>query len=103
MAMTRLLAALFALALMPIGSAAGAEHSVGEVIRLVSTFCPAGSVEANGQSLIAADHADLFAVIGTLYGVDGAGTFRVPMLKPIYGNDGGRIMQCIVTVSNPGP
>lgn len=101
--MVRLHAAVFALALTPVAAAASPQHAVGQVIRLVTTFCPAGSVEANGQSLIAADHADLFAVIGTLYGVDGPGTFKVPMLKPVYGSNGGRIMQCIVTVANPGP
>jgi microcystin-dependent protein len=103
MATIRLRVALTALALSAAPAFAGPLHSVGQVIRLVSTYYPTGSVEANGQSLTIADNADLFSVIGTLYGADDANSFKVPALKPIYGSGGGRIVQCIVTIANPSP
>lgn len=77
---------------VPIGSiiASGREH----------TNPPAGYLHCNGAALAANVFTDLFQAIGTAYGIDGPGQFRVPDLRGEFlrgfdagrGIDSGRVM-----------
>ena len=51
---------------------------VGGLMDFPSTTIPDGFEVCDGRSLSRTDHAALFAVIGTRFGSDGAGTFKVP-------------------------
>ncbi|MEO1730080.1 MAG: tail fiber protein [Pseudomonadota bacterium] len=54
---------------------------VGQVILVGSNFCPAGTLEANGQILSVSDYSSLFSLYGTAYGGDGRSTFGLPDLR----------------------
>ncbi len=45
------------------------------------TYCPSGTVPAEGQVLTIASNTSLFAVVGTTYGGDGTTTFALPDLR----------------------
>lgn len=65
----------------------------GTVIHTAAAAAPAGFLKANGALVSRVDYADLFAAIGTTYGVgDGATTFKLPDLRGefIRGLDDGR-------------
>lgn len=65
----------------------------GTVIYTAAAAAPAGFLKANGALVSRVDYADLFAAIGTTYGVgDGATTFGLPDLRGefIRGLDDGR-------------
>ena len=51
---------------------------VGGLMDFPSTTIPDGFVLCDGRSLSRTTHAGLFAVVGTRFGSDGAGTFKVP-------------------------
>ena len=51
---------------------------VGGLMDFPSTTIPDGFVLCDGRALSRTTHAGLFAVIGTRFGSDGAGTFKVP-------------------------
>jgi microcystin-dependent protein len=75
-------------------------HYVGEVIRIASNTCPADAVEAKGQLVPLTSNIALFSLVGTRFGGDGSTTFGLPLLKPVFANDGVRVIQCIVTMGN---
>ena len=54
---------------------------IGTVIAMGAKFCPPGWEQANGQLLPIAEYEQLFYVIGTTYGGDGANTFALPNFK----------------------
>jgi len=56
------------------------EHDVGEILTVATSFCPAGTLEANGQTVSIRDNQVLFSVIGTWYGGDGRDAFSLPNL-----------------------
>jgi len=65
----------------------------GTVIHTAAAAAPAGFLKANGAQVSRVDYAELFAAIGTTYGVgDGATTFKLPDLRGefIRGLDDGR-------------
>ena len=65
----------------------------GIVIPFATTVAPDGFLECNGALLSRTTYADLFAVIGTIYGAgDGSTTFAIPDLRGefIRGFDNGR-------------
>ena len=67
--------------------------SVGTVIASANSIVPSGYLECNGALLSRTTYANLFAVIGTTYGVgDGSTTFALPDLRGefIRGFDNGR-------------
>ena len=53
----------------------------GEVKMWPSETVPAGYLECNGSSLVRATYADLFAIIGTLYGTADGTHFNLPDLR----------------------
>ncbi|MGD9724717.1 MAG: phage tail protein [Pirellulales bacterium] len=62
--------------------APGATKYIGEVFDYAGTSAPALCVFCYGQAISRTTYADLYAVIGTTYGVgDGSTTFNVPDLR----------------------
>lgn len=60
--------------------------NVGEIRGFAGATAPAGWLLCQGQVLSAAEHPQLFAVIGNAYGGDGITTFALP-------NSSGRVMR----------
>ncbi|OED46550.1 hypothetical protein AB838_19345 [Rhodobacteraceae bacterium (ex Bugula neritina AB1)] len=54
---------------------------MGQVIVFGGTYCPRGSIEANGALLATSEHSALFSLYGTMYGGDGRTTFGIPDLR----------------------
>lgn len=54
---------------------------LGEVRLFAGASAPAGWQRCDGQHLAAGEYADLFGVIGTIYGGDGRETFALPDLR----------------------
>lgn len=54
---------------------------VGEIRIFAGRTVPSGWQRCDGQSLNVGDHAELFAVLGTTYGGDGAAAFALPDLR----------------------
>jgi microcystin-dependent protein len=88
-------AVLAALAAGP-SQAQGVGTNIGTIIAMGAKFCPQGWLEANGQLLPIAEYDQLFLVIGTTYGGDGANTFALPKGGP-YGPAKAPIKWCIAT------
>jgi microcystin-dependent protein len=64
-----------------------APYFVGQILTFGFTFCPAGTVPANGQLLQISQNAALYQLLGTQYGGDGINTFALPNLKaPLSAN-----------------
>ncbi len=55
-----------------------AEDYIGEIKMVGFSFCPAGTLEANGQTLDVNQYMTLYALLGTYYGGDGMTTFKLP-------------------------
>lgn len=62
-------------------AAFGTESYTGTVCLTAASFCPSGTVPANGALLQASQHQALFSLLGTAYGGDGRTTFGVPDLR----------------------
>jgi len=54
---------------------------LGQIIVSGWTFCPRGTVGADGQLLPIAQNTALFSLFGTTYGGDGRTTFGIPELR----------------------
>lgn len=70
-----------------------AGNIVGQVCFFAMQIAPAGFLACDGATVSRSTYADLFAAIGTTYGVgDGSTTFKLPDLRGdfIRGWDGGR-------------
>jgi microcystin-dependent protein len=62
-------------------------YFVGQILTVGFTFCPSGTLPANGQILQIGQNAALFSLLGTQYGGDGISTFALPNLKaPLSAN-----------------
>ena len=61
--------------------ACGPESYMGMICTTAATFCPRGTLEANGALLPIAQNTALFSLIGTMYGGDGRATFGLPDLR----------------------
>ncbi len=72
------LALLFALGAT---AAAAQEKFIGEITLYGYTFCPRGSLEANGQLLPISGNTALFSLYGTTFGGDGRTSFALPDLR----------------------
>lgn len=73
--------------------AVNAGNNVGQVATFAMSTAPAGWMKANGATVSRTTYADLFAAIGTTFGVgDGSTTFALPDLRGefIRGWDDGR-------------
>lgn len=67
--------------------------ATGTILTFSNVVVPTGFLECNGAAISRTVYANLFAVIGTLYGVgDGSTTFNIPDLRGefIRGFDNGR-------------
>lgn len=65
-------------------TASAQEFYLGELYKLPYTFCPRGTVEADGRQLSIAQNTALFALFGTTYGGNGQTTFAVPDMRGRY-------------------
>ena len=63
------------------GNGQGVQLYVGQVILVGMNYCPAGTLEANGQLLNVSDYQVLYSLYGTTYGGDGRTTFALPDLR----------------------
>lgn len=69
---------------------AGPTGPVGEIIATGSLTAPGGFLYCDGTAVSRTQFADLFAVIGTTYGVgDGSTTFNLPNLKGVFARGAG--------------
>jgi len=66
------------------GSAAfacGQDSYMGEVCTMAIQFCPAGTLEAAGQTLQISQYNALYSLLGTAFGGNGQTTFMLPDLR----------------------
>lgn len=61
--------------------ASGINDYLGAVWATGASFCPAGSLAANGQTLNINDYEALYSLFGTTYGGDAQRTFALPNLN----------------------
>jgi hypothetical protein len=75
--------------------ALGPDSYVGQVGLLSATYCPKGTMEADGRMLSWRDHQVLYSLIGSTYGGDNSkNSFALPDLRdkvPVKG-----LIYCIV-------
>ena len=57
------------------------DRYLGEIFTVGYTYCPRGTLEANGQLLSISQNTALFSLFGTTYGGDGRVTFALPDLR----------------------
>ena len=62
-------------------TACDTSRSIGDICVVAYTFCPVGSLEADGQLLSTSIYPELFSLIGYTYGGDGSSTFALPDLR----------------------
>ncbi|WP_018149115.1 phage tail protein [Henriciella marina] len=60
---------------------AGPDEYLGEIVTMASTYCPRGTLEADGRILAISENSALFSLLGTTYGGDGRSTFALPDLR----------------------
>ena len=70
-----------ALAFPPGAQALGTADYVGRIGLIGTTFCPHGTLEADGRLLQIAQFSTLYSLIGNSYGGDGKATFALPDLR----------------------
>ena len=58
--------------------AAAQNNYVGQIVKTAGSFCPIGTLNAEGQLLSIAQENTLYNLYGTTYGGDGVTTFAVP-------------------------
>lgn len=63
------------------GKAQAQEYYMGQIITVGFTFCPRGTLEANGALQSISQNSALFALLGTNFGGDGISTFGLPDLR----------------------
>jgi len=64
------------------GSIAGDTYPIGAIASFAGPTVPSNWLLCNGQAVSRTDYSDLFAIIGTTYGVgDGSTTFNLPDLR----------------------
>ncbi|WP_286830318.1 MULTISPECIES: phage tail protein [Kordiimonas] len=75
------------LGLSALGVSGAAEAScspdsyTGSVCLTAASFCPSGTLEADGSSMLVSQNTALFAIIGNAYGGDGHTNFNLPDLR----------------------
>lgn len=79
--MTRTLAPLALAAGLLAPAAEAQDFYIGQILTTAASYCPSGTIEADGQILPINSNQALFALIGTLYGGDGRTTFALPDLR----------------------
>ncbi len=67
------------------------EPFIGEIRLFTCMYDPLGWMTCDGRTLQISQYANLFAVLGTMYGGNGQTTFQIPNLNTTAGSsDGGR-------------
>jgi len=81
----RLGAFMLGFAALAVSSAAEASCSLesytGTVCMTAASYCPSGTLEANGQLLQIENYMALYSLLGAAYGGDGVRSFRLPDLR----------------------
>lgn len=70
---------------------ANPERYLGEVFLMGTSFCPEGSLPADGQMMTILQYQSLYSLLGTTYGGDGRVSFALPDLRgraPIHEGEG---------------
>ncbi len=62
-------------------ASAGQDAYVGEIMMIGGSYCPRGTVLADGRLLAIGDFPALFSLFGTMYGGNGQTSFGVPDLR----------------------
>lgn len=76
------------------------QHFTGEVFAAPS-YCPEGSLAANGATLEMGHFQALFSIVGNRYGGDGKKTFALPKLTNTqFGGPRARTQWCIAVDGN---
>lgn len=65
----------------PAGQAASPDPYLGEIRMFAGSFAPAGWALCDGSLLSVTQYADLFSLLGTIYGGDGVSVFALPDLR----------------------
>ena len=68
---------------------------LGDVRAMSFDFAPEGWAPCKGQLLPIAQHAALFALLGTAYGGNGQTSFALPSLPGVPAQDGAALTYCI--------
>jgi microcystin-dependent protein len=88
-------AALALLATSSTAALAGSDAYIGEITTVAFSFCPSGSVPANGQILPIQPYAALYSLLGQTYGGDGRTNFALPSIPPTTTTTGAKLQSCI--------
>jgi microcystin-dependent protein len=70
-------------------------YFVGQILTFGTTFCPTGTLQANGQLLPISTNTALFSLLGTQYGGDGVSTFALPNIKAALTLNRAPLITCI--------
>ncbi len=105
MHISRLAAPILALPLMLAAAPAQAtDKYLSEIFAMPGSYCPEGSLDADGRELSIRDFQALYSIIGNSYGGDGAKTFALPDLRPDKKPlRNGQLRQCIVVSGGDYP
>ncbi len=57
------------------------ESYIGTVCMTAASYCPRGTLEADGQQLAIKEYMSLYSLLGNTYGGDSIQTFRLPDLR----------------------
>jgi microcystin-dependent protein len=79
-----------ATALCSVGQAHAQDLYMGQTLLVGFTFCPRGTLEADGTLLPISQYDALFALLGTTYGGDGVVNFALPDLRGRVANSWGQ-------------
>lgn len=71
----------FTLSLMAVATPAPAENYLGQIVPVAFTFCPRGTISAEGQLLPINQNQALYSLYGTNFGGDGRTSFGLPDLR----------------------
>lgn len=69
---------------------------IGEIFQTAATYCPAGTLPADGSTLEVAKFQKLFTLITTQYGGNGRTTFALPNFMDTVDKKRRPILTCIV-------
>lgn len=58
------------------------DEYIGEAILTAASYCPLGTLPANGQLLDIKYYQALYSLLGTTYGGDGKSNFALPKIAP---------------------
>lgn len=80
---TTICAGIAALAGLAATPAVAQEYYLAQVLPIGGTFCPRGTLDADGRIMGISGNDALFALLGTTYGGDGQTTFALPDMRGV--------------------